>query len=236
MRTLLILAATLSLVVVGGTAAAQERNVRAELTARGAPAGFVERAVAPVERAEREGLPTAPLADKALEGWAKGVPADRVAGALEQMRSRLEDGRRLAQEAGLAEPPGAVVAAAGEALGRGLGPQEVRDLIASSRTPQQGAIGLQVAASLAAQGLEHRAAVAAVRQAYDRDGGQDLFELPSALADLTAQGVPMDDVAQRIMRGGGLPMPQMAGRGPGRPGSVPPTPGGKAGPKSGRRR
>jgi len=210
--------------------------VRAELTARGAPAGFIERAVAPVEQAQRDGLPTAPLADKALEGWAKGVAADRVAGALEQMRMRLEQGRRIVQDAGLPEPPGSVVAAAGEALGRGLGPQEIRELIRASRTPQQGAIGLQVAASLAAQGLEHRAAVAAVRQAYDRDGGQELFELPSALADLTAQGVPMDAVAQRIMRGGGLPMPQMAGRGPGRPGSVPPTPGGKGGPKSGRRR
>lgn len=236
MRTSVILLAMLSMLAAGGTAAAQERDVRAELTARGAPAGFIERAVAPVERAQREGLPTAPLADKALEGWAKGVAADRVAGALEQIRMRLEQGRRIAREAGVAEPPGAMVAAAGEALGRGLAPEEIGELVRASRTPEQGAIGLQVAASLAAQGLEHRAAVAAVRQAYDRDGGQELFELPSALADLTAQGVSMGDVAQRIMRGGGLPMPQMAGGGAGRPGSVPPTPGGKGGSKSGRRR
>jgi hypothetical protein len=236
MRTHITLLVVLALMTRADPAGAQQRDARAELAARGAPPAFIELVVVPVERAQRESLPTAPLADKALEGWAKGVAAARVAGAMEQVRARMEEGRRIAQQAGLGEPPGDLVAAAGEALGRGLAADEIRELVQSSRTPEQAAIGLQVAASLAAQGLEHRAAVAAVRRAYDRDGGQELFELPSALADLTSQGVPMADVAQRIMRGGGLPMPQMAGRGPGRPGTVPPTPGGKAGPKSGRRK
>ncbi len=235
MRSLLVVCG-LVLGLGPGPAVAQDRDVRRELAARGAPSAFIGPVGMLVDRARLEGLPAAPLADKALEGWAKRVPPDRVAGALEQMRMRLVEARAIAVQAGVTDPPGVMVAAGAEALGRGLGADEIGTLIRSARTPEQGAIGLQVAASLAAQGLARNAAVAAVRHAYERDGGQDLFELPSALADLSGQGVSMADVAQRIMRGGGLPIPPMAGRGSGRPGNVPPGPGGRAGPKSGRRR
>ncbi len=206
-------------------AAAQERDVRAELAARGAPAAFVEQVGALVDQTRAQGLPPGPLADKALEGWAKRVPPERVVLALEQVRARLGDGRQAARGAGLADPPGPVIAAAGEALGRGMAADDVRELIRTAPTADDAAAGLAVAASLAAQGLEMRAAVRAVHDAYGRGRGPNhLFELPSAVADLAARGVPMSDVARRIMQGGGLPLPPMVGgpgNGQGPPSGVP---------------
>jgi hypothetical protein len=208
---------------VGGTAAAQVPDVRAELATRGAPAAFIERVGAAVDAARAQGLPPAPLVDKALEGWAKHVPSARVLAVLEQVRERLVDGRAAAVRAGMVDPPGAVVVGAADALGRGMSPDDVRDLVGSAADPTQAAAGLTVAASLCAQGLDHAAAVRAVQESYRGHAtAEELFELPSAVAEMTGRGIAMTDIARRIMQGGGLPLPVMGGAGGGRPGTVPP--------------
>jgi hypothetical protein len=214
--------------VLAPASAAQERDVRAELTQRGAPAAFADAMAHQVALAREADLPAGPVVDKALEGWAKHVPAPRVVMALEQVRERLEAGRRAAIAAGLARPPDAVVAGAAEALARGLGAEDIGRVVTAAWEPEAAGAGLTVAASLHAQGLERRAAVQAVVAAYGRtDSPAQLFELPSALANLTSHGVRMGDVARQIMEGGGLPLPPMAGAGPGggRPGGIPPGPG-----------
>ena len=101
---------------------------------------------------------------------------------------------------------------------------DVRAIVSSASDAEQAAAGLTVGASLCAQGLEPAAAVRAVQQVYRRHAGAaGLFELPSAVADLTGRGVPMSDVARRIMQGGGLPVPAAGqGAGQGRPGTIPP--------------
>ncbi len=230
MRRMLMLAA-LQLALGAGAAAAQTRDIRAELAARGAPADFIARVGATVDAARAQGLPPEPLIDKALEGWAKRdrVPPERVLGVLEQVRARLAEGRAATVRAGMADPPGAVVAASAEALGRGMTADDVRDLVATASDADQAAAGLTVAASLCAQGLDRGAAVRAVQDGYrGHSGTEGLFELPSAVADLTGHGTPMADVARRIMQGGGLPAPA-AGQGTsqGRPGTVPPGRGSK---------
>jgi hypothetical protein len=178
-----------------------------------------------VREAERDGLPGEPIENKAIEGLAKRAPADRILPGLEQLRVRLRQGLTETEAAGLRPAPGAVVAAAAEALGRGMEPADVRELIRDAPAPDAAAAGLTVAAALTAQGLDHRAATRAVHDAYGRGPSpEQLFELPSAVADLRAHGMPMSDVARRIMEGGGLPLPPMAGegRGHGPPGGVPP--------------
>jgi hypothetical protein len=129
-----------------------------------------------------------------------------------------------------------VVSAAAEALGRGLTAEQVRELIRTAPAPAAAAAGLRVAASLAAQGLESAAAVRAVRDAYrSRRQPEEIFELPSAVAELLGQGIPMAEVARSILEGGGLPLPAAAGgSAAGRPGSVPPTLGPPPGTPSGR--
>jgi len=96
--------------------AAQERDVRRELAERGAPAAFADPVLAQVEATRAAGLPAGPVADKALEGWAKHVPMQRVVMALEQLRTRLEAGRAALAVPGRPTPPEPVVTAAAEAL------------------------------------------------------------------------------------------------------------------------
>jgi hypothetical protein len=204
---------------------AQEPDVRRELTQRGAPPEFVDAVMAQVTAARAAGLPVGPVADKALEGWAKHVAAPRVETALAQVRARLAVGRDALVLAGQATPSGAAVAGAAEALSRGLTPEDVGELVATAPSAETAVAGLAVAASLRAQGLERRAAVRAVRDALAHGvGAADLYELPSAVADLTRRGMAVGDLARRIMEGGGLPLPPMAGqgKGTGRPGDLPP--------------
>jgi hypothetical protein len=230
MRTEL-LGAVLTCLLVAGPLAAQTPDVRAELAARGAPPEFVERVGAAVDATRAQGLPPGPLVDKALEGWAKRdrVSPDRVLAVLEQVRQRLVEGRAAAVRAGMADPPGAVIVGSAEALGRGMTADDVRALVTGAPDPEQAAAGLEVAASLCAQGLDRRAAIRVVRDVYRGHGGvDDLFELPSAVADLTGRGMPMTDVARRIMQGNGLPLPAAGqGAGQGRPGTIPPGRGNK---------
>jgi len=227
-----------AVVAAASPLAAQERDPGRELAARGAPAAFVNAVAAQVDAAGRAGLPVGPVMDKALEGWAKRVAAPRVMAALDQLRARLAAGRDAVHAAGMTQPPDAVVAGAAEALARGIGPDEVRVLVTRAPGADAAAAGLMVAASLHAQGLDRAASVRAVEDAYARalDPAQ-LYELPSVVAGLAGQGMRMGDLAQRIMQGGGLPLPPMAGgvnQGSGRPGQVPPGPGDNRSQGSGR--
>jgi hypothetical protein len=195
------------------------------LVARGAPAEFADRAAAIVDEAEAGQLPTEPLISKALEGWAKRgrVPADRVMLVMTQLQGRLRVGRELALGAGLEPPPGAVVAAAAGALGRGMRREDVLEIIEVAPAPDAAATGLTVASALAAQGLERAAAVRAVRDAY-RGGRtpEEVLEFPSVVTGLRAQGEPMAGIARRILEGGGLPVPMGQGHGMGGQGGPPP--------------
>jgi hypothetical protein len=205
--------------------AAQAPDVRRELTQRGAPPAFVDAVMAQITAAREAGLPVGPVADKALEGWAKHVAAPRVETALAQVRARLAVGRDALVAAGQTTPSDAAVAGAAEALSRGLTSEDVGELVATAPSPEAATAGLTVAGSLRAQGLDHRAAVRAVRDALAHGVGvADLYELPSAVADLTSRGMAVADLARRIMEGGGLPLPPMAGQGrsTGRPGNLPP--------------
>ena len=206
---------------------AQERDVGRELAQRGAPPAFVAVVMTQVAAAREAGLPIGPVADKALEGWAKHVPVARVEMALTQVRARLAAGRETLVAVGQTAPPDGVVGGAAEAMARGLTADDVGELVGAAPGPEAMGAGLTVAASLRAQGLDRRAAVRAVRDAYARGiGVAQLYELPSAVADLRGQGMAVDDVARRIMEGGGLPLPPMAGegqgQGAGRPGNLPP--------------
>jgi hypothetical protein len=207
-------------------AVAQQATIREQLVARGAPEAFADQVAGIVAQARADGLPTAPLASKALEGWAKRnrVPPERVVTALQGLSGRLGEGRVATVAAGLDPPPGPVVAAAAEALGRGMTSEDVRSVIQGAPTPDEAATGLTVASALAAQGLENRAAVMAIRNAHQRGRpSREVLELPSALADLLKRGVPMSEVARRIHEGGGLPLgAQAGGQGSRRPDHVPP--------------
>ncbi len=219
----IVLLSVMALFVTSGLRA-QQHQVRTMLVGRGAPAEFVDQVTAIVEQTEAEQLPTEPLVSKALEGWAKRgrVPADRVIVVMTQLQGRLRIGRELAIGTGMEAPPGAVIAAAAGALGRGLGREEVVEILDMAPDPETAATGLTVASALSAQGLERAAAVRAVTDAYR--GGlslEEVLEFPSVVSGLRAQGEPMAGIARRIMEGGGLPVPMGQGHGMGGQGGPP---------------
>jgi len=209
--------------LAAGTAVAQNAapaptDLRAELLARGAPADLANQIQQIVAQAAHDGLPTEPLADKALEGWAKQYPPERLLIGVGDLRHRLTAAHEAAVEAGLAAPPDAVVSAAAQSLGRGLAPEDVRTLIRAAARPDAAAIGLMVASSLAAQGIERSAAARTVAQAFkDGHSSSEVLELPSLAASMMARGMTLAEVTHRMLAGNalGVERPDVAARGAG---------------------
>lgn len=198
--TLLITAAALAL--GGGTARAQEPQIRAALLRRGADAAFVDSASALVAATVREGLPGRPLVNKALEGLAKHVDETRILVVMRGLAANLMRGRDALLASGISAPTGDLVAAAGEAFNRGMDVADVREVVRAAPSARAAASGLVVASSLAASGIARRDAVEAVAHAY-RSGRSvaDVLEMPSAAAALVAHGVDMADVTRRLLDG-----------------------------------
>lgn len=197
--------------------AAQEVGVRARLSARGLPADLVRDVVAVADEASTHGLPGSAVADKAIEGWAKHVPAARILSAVQQYAGRLGEASGALGQAGLARPGAEVVVAAAEALGRGLGSEEVGAVVRAARAPATIAPGLAVATALAAQGLATDQAVRVVVDAMHRGRSVDqLFDIPSIARAMRSEGIDPGEIGNRMMRGEG----EGGGQGA-KPGAVP---------------
>lgn len=196
--TLLIVVAALAL--GGGTARAQEPQIRAQLLRRGADLPFADSASALVAATVRQGLPGRPLVNKALEGLAKHVDETRILTVMRGLATNLTRGRDALLASGMTAPTGDLVAAAGEAFNRGMDVADVRDVVRAAPSARAAASGLVVASSLAASGIARRDAVEAVAHAY-RSGRSvaDVLEMPSAAAALVARGVDMTDVTRRLL-------------------------------------
>lgn len=212
MNTLLLLA------LLASPAHGQQPDLAARLARRGAPPDFAQAVSQLAAEARAGGLPVEPLADKAFEGLAKGYAPDRILPVVQALVARLREGREAVVSAKLPHPPGALVAAAAEALGRGIGRAEIVEILQAAPTPTDAAVGLTVAASLAAQGIVPDDATRAVTDAY-RHGhsSEDVLELPSVTSNWFAEGVGMPEVLKRIRSGGGLSFPPGLNRGTGAP-------------------
>jgi hypothetical protein len=214
----------------------QQADLRQRLVDRGAAPEFAQQVVQVVAAARTSGLPVEPLADKAFEGLAKGYPAERILPVVQLLADRLRAGRTAALSAGLTQPSGRVVAAAAEALGRGMERNEVVQLLQAAPGPDAASVGLTVAASLVAQGIASRDATRAVATAYHEGrSARELLELPSVTSSWFAEGVTLPEVVKRIHQGQALPFPPGRGGAQGgppglRPGTGPPiNPPGKPG-------
>jgi hypothetical protein len=122
-----------------------------------------------VDSAAAEGLPTEPLVLRALEGGAKGVPADRIHAALTRLQASL---RRAKAILGATTTPGDLTTAAA-ALQTGLEPTrlvELRNLRGSrSLTIPLGAYLDLVAQGAVSERAWLRVMELARRQVNDRD-------------------------------------------------------------------
>ena len=201
--TIMLLSALLA-----SSLAAQQTDLRARLVERGATPELAQQVAQVTASARAAGLPVEPIADKAFEGLAKGYPAERILPVVQVLADRLRAGRAVAVAAGLTQPPGRVVAAAAEALGRGMERSQIVDVLRAAPAPDAGSVGLTVAASLVAQGIAPRDATRAVEAAYHEGrSAQELLELPSVTSSWFAEGVTLPEVVKRIHDGQALPFP-----------------------------
>ena len=214
MRTIgLALTLVLGLTLTGALSA---QDVRAQLDGRVSPE--VQRAVRGIAAdAAARGLPVDPLVQKAIEGAAKGVPADRVIAAVRTLAGRLGEAREAVRAGGVAAPSGDVVEGGADALNAGINPRQVSDLVRVSQPPQDPALTLQVAATLAALGVPPKQALELVQGMISAGRSpSDLLGLPGQVQAGVASGATPAQAAAGLARAAG-------GTPPGRtPGWVPP--------------
>ncbi len=209
----LALALVLGAVVPTGLTA---QDVAARLDGRVAPE--VRQAVRGIAAdAAARGLPVEPLVQKAIEGGAKGVPADRVIAAVRAVAARLAEAADALRGADIAAPGTDVVEGGADALNAGLSTGQVRALVLASRPPYDPALTLRVAATLAALGVPPKQALTLVLGVISAGRAPgDLLGLPGQVQAGVARGATPAQAAAGLNRAAG-------GSPPGRaPGWVPP--------------
>ncbi|NIR46340.1 MAG: hypothetical protein GWN99_17975 [Gemmatimonadetes bacterium] len=182
------------------------------------PAAAMAEIEAIMARAEAAGVPTEPLTAKALEGAAKGVPADRVVVALSSYAVRL---RESAQLVGTGRGTASIVAGA-DAIRRGVPPEQVSEL-ALEHPEGDLAVPLVVMGDLMEAGVPARNAYRVVTMAMHRQQApEEMLAIPGAVRMMMRAGQgpgPAADAVGRMIgrgqfRGAGMGPPVPPGSGP----------------------
>jgi hypothetical protein len=157
------------------------------------PVGAVVEIEGILAEAEAQGVPTDPLIAKALEGAAKGVPADRVVAALSAYRERLGESRSLIGSGrGAAE-----VVAGADALRRGVPGQTMRSLAGEHEGDL--AVPLVVLGDLMDAGVPVDNAYMVVQNALQhRHGPEEMLAIPGAVRRMTREGQTPSQAANAV--------------------------------------
>ena len=208
MRTIGIAVTLVLGTTLAGGLSAQDVQVR--LDRRVSPE--VQRAVRGIAaEAAAHGLPVDPLVQKAIEGGAKGVPGDRVIAAVRALAGRLAEAKEAVSEAGVAAPSGDVVEGGADALNAGISKGQVGELVRVSRPPQDPALTLRVAATLAALGVPATQAIQLVQGMISAGRSpSDLLGLPGQVQAGVARGATPAQAAAGLARAAGGPPPGRA--------------------------
>jgi hypothetical protein len=148
------------------------------------------------------GLPVEPLIDKAIEGGAKKVPADRVIAAVRALAARLDDARLALRQGGIETPEADVVEGGAYALSAGLSRGQTSELVRVSRSPYDPALSLRVAATLAALGVPPQETLDLMRGMMKAGRApSDLLDLPGEVEAGVAQGATPAQAAEGLAQG-----------------------------------
>jgi hypothetical protein len=186
--------------LLGARGLPAQSDVAARLDGRVAPpvVGAV-RALA--ESAAVRGLPVEPLIQKALEGGAKGVPADRVVAAVRTLAGTLDASAGALRSGGVERPGADVVEAGAYALSAGLSAKQVRDLARFSRPPYDPTPTLRVAGTLAALGVPPGPTLDLVRDMISAGRAPgDILGLPGEVQAGMARGATPSQAAAGVAR------------------------------------
>ncbi len=164
--------------------------------------------------AAAHGLPTEPLVQKAIEGGAKRVPAERLIAAVRALAARLAGAADAVRAGGLESPKADVVEGGADGLSAGLSAGHVSALVRASRAAYDPALVLRVAATLAALGVPPKQAVQLV-EGMIKDGRSpsDLLSLPGEVQAGVADGATPAEAAERVNHGGGNGVGNAGGNG-----------------------
>lgn len=195
MRRGALAVATVALAVLPGPASGQVPDD----WARRVPPSALTEVESLVREAGAEGLPTAPLIQKALEGSIKGVAPERIVRTVRIFRAELRDAHYLLMTA---RPSAGVdtadIVAVAFALHRGLRPAEVQELLAVA--PEEARdVALQIAADIAARGYTPEEASRLVSDALaQRLTPRELMSLPRFVSVELERGAAPDEAMNRV--------------------------------------
>jgi hypothetical protein len=178
------------------------------------PAEVFSQIDAAAQAAAQEGIPGDILFNKALEGAAKRVPADRLLPAVQEYAGRL----RQAHGAFGPGAQGPLLVAGADALQRGVGPELLEGL---GRSPDRSPMACLVLADLVETGIGGDHALSLVREALQRRAReQQMLDMPAQLRRLMRQGQSAQDAVEQVrrglrgQRGGGMTPPVAPGAEP----------------------
>ena len=180
--------AFLLLALVGGGTTLRAQDISTRLAGRVSPevAALVQRLAT---SAAARGLPVDPLIQKAIEGGAKGVPADRIAAAVRALAGQLDVAAAALTRAGPTHPDTDAIAAGAFALNAGLNDTNVTTLARVSGPRHTEAATLRVAGTLAAMGVPAAQTVELVTQVIEAGGeSADVLALPGQVSEGVSHG------------------------------------------------
>jgi len=150
--------------------------------------------------ASARGLPIDPLIEKAIEGSAKGVPAERVATAVRLVAMQLDTAAAALREGG-ADPDTLEIAAGEFAITAGLSGSDITALARTGAKAPALTVGLRVAGTLAALGVPPAEDIGLVSVTL-RSGepSADLLLLPAHVQSEVAKGVTPAQAAAGLAR------------------------------------
>ncbi len=150
--------------------------------------------------ASARGLPIDPLIEKAIEGSAKGVPAERVATAVRLVGMQLDTAAAALREGG-ADPDTLEIAAGEFAITAGLSGSDITALARTGAKAPALTVGLRVAGTLAALGVPPAEDIGLVSVPL-RSGepSADLLLLPAHVQSEVAKGVTPAQAAAGLAR------------------------------------
>lgn len=190
MRVILLLGLLLA---TQGILSAQEP--RLERLRQSYPAEAVQQIEGIVAEAEGAGVPSDPLIAKALEGAAKGVPAERVVAALRSYAARLREAAALV---GAPQDASGIVVAA-DALRRGVPADAVRTL--ARERHREFTVPVVVLGDLVEAGVPAERAYGVVQDAIAQERTADeLLAIPAAVRRLMREGQGPDEAAAAVGR------------------------------------
>jgi hypothetical protein len=181
--------------------AVQQQDIAARLEGR-VPADIAALVTELGTAAAARGLPIDPLIQKAIEGSAKAVPADRVALAVRLVAAQLDTAAGALRSASSVLGADTVAIAAGAfAVSAGLSGGDIVQLARGGVPPADAIIGLRVAGTLVAMGVPAADAVNVVSATLQagRPGGE-LLSLPGRVQAQVARGVPAAQAAAGLAR------------------------------------